>query len=67
MASAPQSSQQQTTGCRPQQIQAAVAKSPDDLEARNELAKAFLERENMMGVFEQTSYILKRSRTMPAR
>jgi tetratricopeptide (TPR) repeat protein len=63
MASAPQtqSSSQQQPDAALQQIQAAVAKSPDDLEARNELAKAFLERENMMGVFEQTSYILKRA------
>jgi tetratricopeptide (TPR) repeat protein len=58
---APQSSQPQQADAALQQIQGAVAKSPDDLEMRRELAKAFLERENMMGVFEQTSYILKRS------
>ena len=56
-----QSTQQQPPDAALQQIQAAVAKSPDDLELRSELAKAFLERENLMGVFEQTSYILKRS------
>lgn len=44
-----------------QQLRAAVAKSPDDLEARNQLAKAYLERENLMGVFEQTQYILQRT------
>jgi tetratricopeptide (TPR) repeat protein len=44
-----------------QQLQSTVAKSPDDLEARNQLAKAYLERENLMGVFEQTQYILQRS------
>ena len=44
-----------------QQIEAAVAKSPDDLEMREQLAKAYLERENLMGVFEQTKYILERS------
>ena len=44
-----------------QQMEAAVAKSPDDLGLRNELAKAYLEHENLMGVFEQTTFILKRS------
>jgi tetratricopeptide (TPR) repeat protein len=44
-----------------QQLQAAVAKSPDDLEARSQLAKAFLERDNPMAVFEQTQYILQRA------
>jgi cytochrome c-type biogenesis protein CcmH len=43
-----------------QQIQAAVAKSPDDLEMRNLLAKAYLERENLMGVFNETQYVLQR-------
>ena len=60
MTSAPQSSPQQADAVL-QQIQAAVAKSPDDLEMRNQLAKAYLERENLMGVFEQTQYILKRN------
>jgi tetratricopeptide (TPR) repeat protein len=59
-STAPQSAQQPPDPAL-QQIQAAVAKSPDDIELRNELAKAFLERENLMGVFEQTSYVLKRS------
>jgi tetratricopeptide (TPR) repeat protein len=44
-----------------QQIEAAVAKSPNDLEMHEQLAKAYLERENLMGVFEQTKYILERS------
>ncbi len=60
MTSAPQSSPQQPDAAL-QQIQAAVAKSPDNLEMRNQLAKAYLERENLMGVFEQTQYILKRN------
>ncbi|MEA2164558.1 MAG: cytochrome c-type biosis protein CcmH [Thermoanaerobaculia bacterium] len=60
-STAQQSSQQQQPDAALQQLQSAVAKSPDDLEMRSELAKAFLERENLMGVFEQTSYILKRS------
>jgi len=61
MASAPQSQQQQQPDPALQQIEAAVAKSPDDLEMRNQLAKAYLERENLMGVFEQTKYILART------
>jgi tetratricopeptide (TPR) repeat protein len=61
MASAPQSQPQQQPDPALQQIEAAVAKSPDDLEMRNQLAKAYLERENLMGVFEQTKYILART------
>jgi len=60
MTSAPQSQAQQPDPAL-QQIEAAVAKSPDDLEMRNQLAKAYLERENLMGVFEQTKYILAKS------
>jgi tetratricopeptide (TPR) repeat protein len=58
MASAPQA---QEPDPALQQIEAAVAKSPNDLEMRNQLAKAYLERENLMGVFEQTKYILART------
>jgi len=58
MASAPQAQQPDPAL---QQIEAAVAKSPNDLEMRNQLAKAYLERENLMGVFEQTKYILART------
>ena len=58
MASAPQAQQPDPAL---QQMEAAVAKSPDDLEMRNQLAKAYLERENLMGVFEQTKYILART------
>jgi tetratricopeptide (TPR) repeat protein len=61
MASAPQSQQPQQPDPALQQIEAGVAKSPDDLEMRNQLAKAYLERENLMGVFEQTKYILART------
>jgi cytochrome c-type biogenesis protein CcmH len=60
MASAPQSQAQQSDPAL-QQIEAAVAKSPDNLEMRNQLAKAYLEHENLMGVFEQTKYILART------
>ena len=57
MASAPQAQPDAAL----QQIEGAVAKSPNDLEMRNQLAKAYLERENLMGVFEQTKYILERA------
>jgi len=60
MASAPQGQAQQPDPAL-QQIEAAVAKSPDNLEMRNQLAKAYLERENLMGVFEQTKFILARA------
>src|SRR5207302_735177 len=60
MASAPQQQSQQPDPAL-QQMEAAVAKSPDDLNMRNQLAKAYLERENLMGVFEQTKYILART------
>ena len=60
MASAPQGQAQQPDPAL-QQIEAAVAKSPDNLEMRNLLAKAYLERENLMGVFEQTKFILART------
>ncbi len=65
MASSPQASpsqqQQQQPDAALQQIEAAVAKSPDDLEMRNQLAKAYFERENLMGVFQQSQYILQRA------
>src|SRR4051794_3055057 len=60
MASAPQPQAQQPDPAL-QQIEVAVAKSPDDLEMRNQLAKAYLERQNLMGVFDQTKYILART------
>lgn len=44
-----------------QQLEAAVQKSPDDLNVRVELAKAYLERDNLMGVFDQTQYVLAKS------
>jgi tetratricopeptide (TPR) repeat protein len=62
MTSATQSpSRQQQPDPALQQIQAAVAKTPDDLEMRDQLAKAYLERENLMAVFQETQYILQRS------
>lgn len=44
-----------------QQLEAAVRSSPDDLRLRNDLAQAYIERNNLMGVFEQTKYVLDRS------
>jgi tetratricopeptide (TPR) repeat protein len=43
------------------QLEAAIKARPDDLESRVGLAKAYLEHENMMGVFEQTQYVLQRT------
>jgi Flp pilus assembly protein TadD len=40
------------------QLEAGVKQQPENLELRKELAKAYLERDNMMGVFEQTQYVL---------
>jgi len=42
-------------------LEASVKKNPDDLAARVELAKAYLDRENAMGTYEQTQYVLERS------
>jgi len=42
-------------------LEASVKKNPDDLNARIELAKAYLDRENAMGTYEQTQYVLERS------
>ena len=46
-------------------IEAALAQRPDDLVLRNQLARAYLDRENLMGVFEQTQYVLQRSPNDP--
>lgn len=48
-----------------QQLEAAVANAPDDANARINLAKAYLEKENMMGVFEQTQAVLAKSPSEP--
>lgn len=44
-----------------QRLEAAIKATPDDLALRNDLAKAYLDRENMLGVVEQTRYVLQRS------
>ncbi len=53
--------QTQQSDAAVKEIEAAVAKSPDDLEMRAQLAKVYLERENLMGVFDQTKFILSKS------
>ena len=62
-----QQQQQQATQADPEvrNIEAALAQRPDDLVLRNQLARAYLDRENLMGVFEQTQYVLKRAPNDP--
>jgi cytochrome c-type biogenesis protein CcmH len=48
-----------------QALEQQVAKTPDDLNLRNELAKAYFDRENMMKVFEQTEFVLKKAPNEP--
>lgn len=57
----PQIAQQQQPDAAVQNLEAAVQKNPGDLNARTQLAKAYLDRENMKGVIEQTQYVLQRS------
>jgi hypothetical protein len=42
-------------------IRAALARKPDDLEARLALARLLLARQDMMGVWNETQYVLERS------
>jgi cytochrome c-type biogenesis protein CcmH len=44
-----------------EQIQAAVMRNPEDLQLRNDFAQALLERDDLMGVFEQTKFVLDRA------
>jgi cytochrome c-type biogenesis protein CcmH len=44
-----------------QQLEAAVQRDPNNLQLRNDLAQAYIERENLMAVFEQTKFVLDRS------
>ncbi|HEY0160313.1 MAG TPA: tetratricopeptide repeat protein [Thermoanaerobaculia bacterium] len=44
-----------------QQLEAAVQRDPDNLQLRNDLAQAYLERENLMGVFQQTQFVLEKA------
>ena len=44
-----------------QQLEAAVRSNPNDLAARADLAKGYLDRENIDGVIEQTQFILQKN------
>lgn len=44
-----------------QRLEAAVQASPDDLDARDNLAHAYLERENMVAAFEQAQTVLQKA------
>jgi tetratricopeptide (TPR) repeat protein len=44
-----------------EQLEASVKSNPDDSEARIALAKAYLDRENLMGAFEQTNAVLAKN------
>ena len=46
-------------------LEAAVQKNPNDIDQRIELARVYLERENLMGVFEQTGFVLKSNPAEP--
>lgn len=52
--------QQPARGANPvvAQLEAAVQKDPENLQLRNDLAQAYLESENLMGVFEQSRLVL---------
>jgi cytochrome c-type biogenesis protein CcmH len=41
-----------------QQLEAAVQLQPNNLQLRNDLAQAYLERDNLMAVFQQTKFVL---------
>jgi len=43
------------------QLEAAIAKDPNNLELRNDVAQAYLERENLMAVFQHTQFVLEKS------
>jgi len=60
-AMAPNAANQQPPDAGLQSLEQAVQKTPADLGLRTELAKAYLDRENMMATYEQTQYVLERS------
>ncbi len=47
-------------GAEEQGLRAAIAKNPDDFDARIGLAQALLGRQDMMGVWTETQYVLER-------
>lgn len=63
MGSGPQQQQAQQQPPRDPmilQLEAAVQRDPENLDLRNNLAQAYLESDNMMGVFEQTKVVLEK-------
>jgi cytochrome c-type biogenesis protein CcmH len=44
-----------------QALEEKIRKDPNDLQARNDLAKAYFDSENLMAVFDQTQYVLDRA------
>lgn len=60
MTPPPQQQQQAAPDPVVQQMEAAVRANPNDLEMRVTLAQAYLERDNLMGVFEQTRAVLEK-------
>jgi cytochrome c-type biogenesis protein CcmH len=44
-----------------QRLEAAVQAQPGNLQLRNDLAQAYLERDNLMAVFQQTKFVLDQS------
>ena len=55
-----QQPQQAATDPRVQQLEAAVQKDPANDQLRLDLAQMYLERDNLMGVFEQSKVVLDR-------
>jgi tetratricopeptide (TPR) repeat protein len=47
------------------QLRAAIARNPDDLEARLDLARVLLARQDLMAVWNETQYVLKRAPGSP--
>ncbi len=43
------------------QLEAAMLADPENLQLRNDLAQAYLERDNIMGVFEQSKFVLSKA------
>lgn len=48
-----------------QKLEAVIQSAPENLDARVELARAYLDHNNLMGVFEQTRYVLGKSPNDP--
>ncbi|HEX8169316.1 MAG TPA: tetratricopeptide repeat protein [Thermoanaerobaculia bacterium] len=61
MQNAQQQQQQQPPDPAVLQLEAAVQRDPNNLALRNQLAQAYLERDNLMAVFEQTKFVLAKS------